>query len=333
MAKNDNNVADKTSKKVIIWLSIVSAIFFSPFIGVFINEIKFGYICDLYTLGLDRKDFFSVWIALFGAIGIAINIYQNHRRTTNQDIQLVNQNIQLEKQAEQIQLQGTQLELQSKSQRDSRFSKGVELLGNANESARTGAAYSLFFLAKDYPEEFAKPVFEILCSHIRNITNKEEYKTNNERRPSNEMQSIIDLVFRRPDGVYLFNGFSANLSGSYLVRANFYKAYLSNANLEGIKLGQADLAHAYLVNANLIYADLELAKLYNCNLAHANLTEANFSSCKLMGATLEKVIFTNANFSYVRFDSSIRFSNYKKLLDAKIELSNFDGIPHPRDAV
>ena len=110
-----------------IWLIIISVIFFLPFVGVFINEITSAYFCNLYTLGLDRKDFFTVWIALFGAIGIAFNIHQNHLRTTNQDKQLVNQNIQLEKQAEQIQLQGIQIELQSKSQRDSRFYKGVEL--------------------------------------------------------------------------------------------------------------------------------------------------------------------------------------------------------------
>ncbi len=172
-----------------IWLIIISVIFFLPFVGVFINEITSAYFCNIYTLGLDRKDFFNVWIALFGAIGIAINIYQNHKRTTNQDKQL-------EKQAVQIQLQGTQIELQSKSQRDSRFSKGVELLGNANESARTGAAYSLFFLVKDYPEEFAKPVFEILCSHVRSITTTEEYKKNNNKRPSNEIQSILNLLFK-----------------------------------------------------------------------------------------------------------------------------------------
>ncbi len=233
-----------------IWLIIISVIFFLPFVGVFINEITSAYFCNLYTLGLDRKDFFTVWIALFGAIGIAFNIHQNHLRTTNQDKQLVNQNIQLEKQAEQIQLQGIQIELQSKSQRDSRFYKGVELLGNANESTRTGATYSLFFLAKDYPEEFAKPVFEIFCSHIRNITNTEEYKANNKRRPSNEIQSIIDLVFRRRDSVSRFSCFSANLSGSYLIGANFHMAHLPSANLEYIKLEEADLTNAYLNNAS-----------------------------------------------------------------------------------
>lgn len=304
MAKNDNNVADKTSKKVIFWLSFVSFIFFFPFIGVFINEIKFAYICDLYTLGLDRKDFFSVWIALFGAIGIAINIYQNHRRTTNQDKQLI-------KQTEQI-------ELQSKSQRDSRFSKGVELLGNANESARTGAAYSLFFLAKDYPEEFAKPVFEILCSHVRSITTTEEYKKRNEDRPSNEIQSIIDLVFRNTEYSQLFYGLKANLMCGYLQGVNLYKANLTEAYLKDINISKASLCEtllkdAYLENANLkssyiegidlsntILANSDLSNVYcfsNANLANANLTNAKLIKTNLSGANLSGANLISADLS------------------------------------
>lgn len=297
MAKKENNVADKTSKKVIFWLSFVSFIFFFPFIGVFINEIKFAYICDLYTLGLDRKDFFSVWIALFGAIGIAINIYQNHRRTTNQDKQLVNQNKQLEKQAEQIQLQGTQLELQNKSQRDSRFSKGVELLGNANESARTGAAYSLFFLAKDYPEEFAKPVFEILCSHVRSITNTEEYKRNNNERPSNEIQSILDLLFRDDQSKLIFNGLKANLAYSYLNRAKLSEANLSEANLFQSNLSRANLTKVNLFQSNLSVTNLSGADLSGSDLSDARSFKANLSGTDLSGANLSKTILFQANLS------------------------------------
>lgn len=302
MAKKENNVADKTSKKVIFWLSFVSFIFFFPFIGIFINEITSAYFCNIYTLGLDRKDFFNVWIALFGAIGIAINIYQNHRRTTNQDIQLVNQNIQLEKQdkqlekqAEQIQLQGTQLELQSKSQRDSRFSKGVELLGNANESARTGAAYSLFFLAKDYPEEFAKPVFEILCSHIRNITTTEEYKKKNNERPSNEIQSILDLLFKNDESRPIFDGLKANLAYSYLYGADLSEADLSEANLSS-----ANLLKVILLNANLYRADLSEAYLSEAYLFGANASEANLS-----GTDSSKSFLNGANLSRANFLGSI----------------------------
>ena len=290
MAKNEKDEADKTSKKVIYWLSFVSFIFFFPFIGIFINEITSAYICNLYTLGLDRKDFFTVWIALFGAIGIAINIYQNHRRTTNQDEQL-------EKQAEQIQLQGTQIELQSKSQRDSRFSKGVELLGNANESARTGATYSLFFLAKDYPEEFAKPVFEVLCSHVRSITTTEEYNNNNKERPSNEIQSILNLLFKNDESKIIFDGLGANLAYSNLIGANLLGANLSGTNLACSNLIGANLLGANLSVTHLLGANLSGAYLLGATLSETLLLGANLSGANLSGATLSEVIIENTTFS------------------------------------
>lgn len=264
MAKNEKDEVDKISKKIIIWLIIISlSVFFFPFIGTLINHCIGLNIGELYTFGIaDRKDFFTVWIALFGAIGIAINIYQNHRRTTNQDKQLI-------KQTEQI-------ELQSKSQRDSRFSKGVELLGNANESARTGAAYSLYFLAKDYPEEFAKPVFEILCSHIRTITTTEEYQKNNNERPSNEIQSILDLLFRNDQSKLIFNGLIADLNYSYLLGAKLLRANLSRANLLYANLSYADLSKANLSYASLSWADLSYAYLYDADLSKTHSLKTVF---------------------------------------------------------
>lgn len=282
---------------------IIVILFFFPFIGIGINSLTSWSIGDLYTLGLDRKDFFTVWIALFGAIGIAFNIYQNHKRTTNQD---------------------KQIELQSKSQRDSRFSKGVELLGNANESARTGAAYSLFFLAKDYPEEFAKPVFEILCSHVRAITTTEEYKKNNNKRPSNEIQSILNLLFKNQsldlDGSFwneereqeedeeyirntIFKDFSPNLSHSYLkyadlIGANLYGAQFSNSNLEGAFLGGSCLKESMFIKSTLIGA-----KIYGANLSGSfflsgtKLNNADLEGATLDGLTLDDVILDYAKIS------------------------------------
>lgn len=314
---------------------IIVILFFFPFIGIGINSLTSWSIGDLYTLGLDRKDFFTVWIALFGAIGIAFNIYQNHRRTTNQDIQLVNQNIQLEKQdkqlekqAEQIQLQGTQLELQSKSQRDSRFSKGVELLGNANESARTGAAYSLFFLAKDYPEEFAKPVFEILCSHVRSITTTEEYKKRNEERPSNEIQSILDLLFRNDESRHIFDGLNANLAYSNLIGANLSEAYLFRlTNLLEADLSGAKLLCANLPGATLIRTKFICANLSGSNLAISILSETNLSRADLSGVNLSLVDLSSATIDNTTFSKE---TNLDGVDMSQIDLTKIRGEINPK---
>ena len=315
MAKKGNNVADKLSiqSKTTFktWLIIISAIFFFPFIGAYINEITSVYICDLYTLGLDRKDFFTVWIALFGAIGIAFNIHQNHQRTANQDKQL-------EKQTEQI-------ELQSKSQRDSRFSKGVELLGNANESARTGAAYSLYFLAKDYQEELAKPVFEILCAHIRSITTTEEYKTNNNERPSNEIQSILNLLFINDQSKLIFNGLKANLAYCCLIGANLPRANLLLANLSNSNLTFAELSYANLSEANLSKADLSGDNLLQANLSNANLSEANLYFAYLIEADLSYAKLVEANLSRAKLaKTNLKYANLAHTNLAYTNLSEID---------
>lgn len=319
MAKNEKDEVDKISKKIIIWLIIISlSVFFFPFIGTLINHCIGLNIGELYTFGIaDRKDFFTVWIALFGAIGIAINIYQNHRRTTNQDMQLI-------KQTEQI-------ELQSKSQRDSRFSKGVELLGNANESARTGAAYSLFFLAKDYPEEFAKPVFEILCSHVRSITTTEEYKTKNIARPSNEIQSIIDLLFQNPESIDLFKGLDADLKLSYLQGVGMIGVNLTAANLMGANLNfsiiyNTILENALLANAKLQYITIKGSNLSNANLEYsdlkrANLSKINLSNANLSNAELLKVALSEVNLSDAQLIHS-NLSNATITSDSKLVRTN-----------
>ena len=268
------------------WVCIIVVLFFSPFIGVFINYSTSLYFGDLYTLGIsDRKDFFTVWIALFGAIGIAFNIYQNQKRTKNQDRQLENQNKQLQNQEEQLEKQQAQIDLQSKLQRDSRFSKGIELLGNDNESARTGAAYSLCFLAKDFPDEFSKSVFDILCSHIRTLTTSEEYL---KKHPtvSNEVQTILNLLFKTRDGSNsIFSAYTADLGGTNL----------EGANLENASLRYAHLQEANLKSANLKNANLKETFLFAAHLEDTLLSKANMEGAYLEAVHMEKAILRDVN--------------------------------------
>lgn len=282
-----------------IVLVVILALFFFPFIAVFINQMTLLDIGDLYTFGIrDRKDFYTVWIALFGAIGIAFNINQNRIRTNNQDKQLAKQT--------------QQIELQSKSQRDTRFSKGIELLGNSNESSRMGAAFSLFFLANDYPGEFAKPVLDILCSHIRSITTSKEY-IEKYSSVSNEIQTILDLLFKNQsidiDGGNfteedLENTIFSNLRTT-LRNVNLQEANLVCANLKNVELISADLASANLVGAVLKEATFNNSNLYNANLSAANLSGAFFcnktnlymadiSKTNLDGCTFKKSILVNS---------------------------------------
>ena len=64
------------------------------------------------------------WISLFGVFGVVYNISQNQKRITQQE---------------------KQLQAQTISENNTRFAKGVELLGNSQESTRIGGIYTLFF--------------------------------------------------------------------------------------------------------------------------------------------------------------------------------------------
>jgi len=152
-----------------ITLIILIIIFLSPFVGMLICDFIKQDISTLYTFGLDRKDFFTCWIALFGAIGIAYNIVLTQKRTSQNEKQL----------------------------RDNRFSLGAELLGNEKESARIGGAYNLYFLAREYPNEYLHSVCDILCSHIRTITDDKEYQEKYKEKPQTKFKRLLICCLKK----------------------------------------------------------------------------------------------------------------------------------------
>ncbi|NYT26916.1 MAG: pentapeptide repeat-containing protein [Candidatus Thiodubiliella endoseptemdiera] len=141
----------------------------------------------------------------------------------------------LREQAKQTENQKQQIKLQIDQRIDERFNSGVSLLGSSETSARTGAIYALYELAKE-EGKYCKQIAQILCSHIRSKTNEDKYQNEHKKRPSNEIQTTIDLLFRE-DGLYAQDfakeeGFpKVNLSFAYLVGANFTEAQCQGAIL------------------------------------------------------------------------------------------------------
>jgi hypothetical protein len=78
---------------------------------------------------------------------------------------------------------------------DERFNSAINLLGSSETSARTGAIYTLHELALK-EGKYRQQIVQILCSHIRSKTNEQEYKKNHEERPSNEIQTTLNLLFK-----------------------------------------------------------------------------------------------------------------------------------------
>lgn len=157
-------------------LIILVCLFLVPFILIIIGDMGYTF-GPLYTFSITNiKDFFMFWISLFGVFGVVYNISQNQKRITQQE---------------------KQLQAQTISENNTRFAKGVELLGNSQESTRIGGIYTLFFLAKEFQSDYKECIFKILCSHITTITQDITYQKNHMDIPSNEIQTILNLLFKK----------------------------------------------------------------------------------------------------------------------------------------
>jgi len=272
---------------------ILGIVFLYPFYCLLIGEIwSFG---ELYTFGLPLRDFITAWIALGGIIGVVSNIILTQKRITLQENQQIKQQEQFEK---QIGKQNDQIQIQQKQLSDTRFSSGVELLGNPNESARIGGAFNLFFLAKEFPDEYLNPVCEILCAHIRTITNDEIYQKKYNKKPSNEIQTLIKLLFQKDNQCNLiFDKCNKNLIGAFLSGTEFIGATISNVYFRESTLSGVSFLGARLCNVDFVY----LTALKDVIFWEAKLSRVNFWGTKLCN-----VDFSNAEFkNEVYFDCTL----------------------------
>ena len=89
-------------------------------------------------------------------------------------------------------------------QRQDRLKNAIEHLGNNSESVRIGGAYELFRLAQDTPDtpELRQTAHDILCAHIRQTTGEKEYQEKHKSNPSEEVQSLLNLLFVQEPAVF-----------------------------------------------------------------------------------------------------------------------------------
>ena len=173
-------------------------------------------------------------------------------------------------------------------QRQERLKNAIEHLGHESDSVRLGGAYELFHLARDTPD-LRQTVLDILCAHIRRTTREPEYRKGYKRNPSEEIQSLLTLLFVQEHRV--FTGLHINLqgsclNGSNLSQARLEKARLEEAQLQGAHLEEAQLQGAHLEGAQLHEAHLEGAQLHEAHLEGARLHEAHLEGARLHEAYL-----------------------------------------------
>ena len=166
-----------------------------------------------------------------------------------------------------------------------RLKTSIEHLGNKKESVRIGAAYELYHLAADH-KDYRKTVCDILCSHIRQTTQEDEYKKQHTNRPSEEIQTFLNLLCGREKGD-IFNPYQRNLASSFLRGAYLSGAQLQGANLLGAQLQGAKSLGAQLQGTVLWEAQLQGACLAGAQLQGTSLLEAQLQGANLLGAQLQ----------------------------------------------
>ena len=172
-------------------------------------------------------------------------------------------------------------------QQEKRLKNAIEHLGHENETVRMGGAHELSRLAKGR-KDLRQDALDILCAHIRQTTGEDEYKEKHEKKPSEEIQSLLKLLFIDEHDV--FEDYSIGLQSSYLKGANLSKARLQGANLREAQLQDANLSEAQLQKADLTEAQLQGANFSKAQLQKADVTQEQLQGAILKGAKLQGVI-------------------------------------------
>ncbi len=323
---------DRMLKKRSFWF-VIGGLFVLPFLLVQLNESLGWYCGKLWTFGLELESFYKIWLGIWGLLGAMLTLYVNFQRLNKQSDQITNQNKQIANQDRQIANQDRQIAIQDKAERNNRFKNGIELLGNENDTVVIGAIYALDALARDFPEEYAKKVFDILCGYIRtDSVNKVFEKDGEDVIFPEKYQTIIDTLFwwdsldeyvyKDLNGITFAPDFSranlqnANFINCKLRRANFHKAFIVGTYFQNADLLKADFtgAHghsAFFNNAKLQFSDFSQKSRINDNNSPSTFICAHFSKANLTGANLSSGQFAGAQF-------------YKaKLIGAILQETNF----------
>ncbi len=210
--------------------------------------------------------------------------------------------------------------------RQERLKNAIEHLGNEKDSVRLGGAYELFHLAEDN-KELCQTVLDILCAHIRQTTRENEYQQVHESKPSEEVQSILRLLFVQEHEV--FKGLRIELQGSWLKRADLRNARLQGAILTRAHLQKAHLRLVHLQEAELWFTllqgtDLSMANLQGTNLYAANLQKADLSEAELQGVDLDRANLQRADLRKANLQGA--FLGGANLQGAFLEGTRLEGV-------
>ena len=266
---------------------------FVAFVAVMVSDTAEAWIGRLLGLGLsehNEKNKILTFLGIgMGGILLALQaVIANRRAKAMEDT--------AKAQAKATEEQAKANENTERGQRQERLKNAIEHLGHDSDSVRLGGAYELFHLAKD-TKELRQAVMDILCAHIRQTTGEAEYREKHKSGPSEEVQSLLTLLFVEEHEV--FKGCRINLQGSWLNGADLQEARLEKAVLAQAYMHKAVLGGAHLQKAILIDACLHEANLNGARLDEANLSAVQLDGASLVGAKLPEATLDGARLNGV----------------------------------
>ena len=256
-----------------------------------------------------------------GGILVALQALMSYKRAKAMEDTAQAQADAANAQADAAQAQARANENTEQGLRQERLKNAIEHLGHDKDSVRLGGAYELFHLAED-TEELRQTVLDILCTHVRQTTGEKEYQEKQESKPSEEVQSLLTLLFVQEHEV--FRGLQINLQGSWLNGANLREARLQRAILTGAYLRKTKLDRAHLQRANLVEAHLEKASLSEAYLQEADLFEVRMQEAYLKQARLQGACLMAGSLQAANLDNA--YLQGADLRDVRLQEAYLPGV-------
>ncbi len=215
-------------------------------------------------------------------------------------------------------------------QQQRNFESLLLLLGNDDSFVRVGAVYSLFeYTQKD--KEFKHAFAKIVSALIRKRTQQPNYVESHADRPSEEIQTYINLLFRNVGnviGIYtesslLENNFPhADLSRSYLCGADFEQATCENVSFLLADCRKVNFQKSILQGSNFFKADCREANFSDTRSQRTAFRSADCRNAKFDEALFQVADFENALCQQARFyQTGLEGAFFKR---ANCQDANFD---------
>jgi len=143
-----------------------------------------------------------------------------------------------------------------------------------------------------------------------------------------EWYDAVDMI---RTGIYGLNNFigadlrKANLSGTKIFEADFWKADLGRVNFRESSLANADFSLADLYGADFTMATLSKAKFHRALLTKADFYNADLSETKFYGATLRNANFSGAYLKGSNFtESDLSEANFRNVDLTNVNLGEWE---------